>query len=181
MQESQETWVRSLGREDPLEEAMATHSSILAWRIPWTETPVHRVSKGQTQLKRLSTHACWSLWGKCLMNWWSSPVSLPGWCWDPGEAPTLFWGREVLTVFNHLVLVGLQGGTLFCKATLTGLSSLVSVSMGRAPPGPLATLAGSLLPLPSGRLLISSPAWAPQHCCPTTQVGTEVVLGVRSL
>ena len=36
-QETQETWVRSLGWEDPLEEGMATHSSILAWRIPWTE------------------------------------------------------------------------------------------------------------------------------------------------
>ena len=35
----QETWVQSLGREDPLEELMATHSSILAWRIPWTEKP----------------------------------------------------------------------------------------------------------------------------------------------
>ena len=35
----QETWVRSLGLEDPLEESMATHSSILAWRIPWTEEP----------------------------------------------------------------------------------------------------------------------------------------------
>ena len=34
-----ETWVRSLGREDPLETEMATHSSILAWRIPWTEEP----------------------------------------------------------------------------------------------------------------------------------------------
>ena len=33
----QETWVRSLGLEDPLEKGMATHSSILAWRIPWTE------------------------------------------------------------------------------------------------------------------------------------------------
>ena len=33
----QETWVRSLGREDPLEKEMATHSSILAWRMPWTE------------------------------------------------------------------------------------------------------------------------------------------------
>ena len=33
----QETWVRSLGQEDPLEEEMATHSSILAWEIPWTE------------------------------------------------------------------------------------------------------------------------------------------------
>ena len=32
-------WVRSLGREDPWEEGMATHSSILAWRIPWTEEP----------------------------------------------------------------------------------------------------------------------------------------------
>ena len=32
-----ETWVQSLGWEDPLEEGMATHSSVLAWRIPWTE------------------------------------------------------------------------------------------------------------------------------------------------
>ena len=35
----QETWVRSLGWEDPLQKGMATHSSILAWRIPWTEEP----------------------------------------------------------------------------------------------------------------------------------------------
>ena len=35
----QETWVRSLGQEDPLEKAMATHSSIVAWRIPWAEEP----------------------------------------------------------------------------------------------------------------------------------------------
>ena len=35
----QETWVRSLGQEDPLEKEMATHSSILAWKIPWTEEP----------------------------------------------------------------------------------------------------------------------------------------------
>ena len=35
----QETWVWSLDGEDPLEESMATHSSILAWRIPWTEEP----------------------------------------------------------------------------------------------------------------------------------------------
>ena len=38
-QEAQKMWVRSLGREDPLEKGMATHSSILAWRIPWTEMP----------------------------------------------------------------------------------------------------------------------------------------------
>ena len=35
----QETWVQPLGHEDPLEEGMATHSSNLAWRIPWTEEP----------------------------------------------------------------------------------------------------------------------------------------------
>ena len=53
MQETQETWVRSLGKEDPLEEGMAAQSSILAWRIPWTEEPgglhtVHGVAKSQT-------------------------------------------------------------------------------------------------------------------------------------
>ena len=38
-QETQETWVQSPGQEDPLEEEIAAHSSILAWRIPWTEEP----------------------------------------------------------------------------------------------------------------------------------------------
>ena len=42
-----ETWVQSLGCEDPLEKGKATHSSILAWRIPWT---VHGVTKSWTQL-----------------------------------------------------------------------------------------------------------------------------------
>ena len=42
----QETWVQSLGWEDPLEKEKATHSSILAWRIPWTI--VHGVTKNQT-------------------------------------------------------------------------------------------------------------------------------------
>ena len=39
MQETQEMWVPSLGWEDPLEKEIATHSSILAWEIPWTEEP----------------------------------------------------------------------------------------------------------------------------------------------
>ena len=39
VQETEETWVQSLGLEDPLEKEMATHSSILAWRITWTEEP----------------------------------------------------------------------------------------------------------------------------------------------
>ena len=42
----QETWVRSLGQQDPLQKGMATHSSILAWRIPWTEEPGRLQSMG---------------------------------------------------------------------------------------------------------------------------------------
>ena len=45
-----ETRVRSLGWEDPLEKEMVTHSSILAWRIPWREKAVHGVAKSQTRL-----------------------------------------------------------------------------------------------------------------------------------
>ena len=54
----QETWVRSLGQENPLEKEMATHSSILAWRIPWTEEPVglHGVAKSWTQLSNFHFH-----------------------------------------------------------------------------------------------------------------------------
>ena len=50
MQEAQEMWVRSLGREDPLEKEMATHSSILAWRIPWTEEPGGLQSMGSQRV-----------------------------------------------------------------------------------------------------------------------------------
>ena len=70
----QETWVRSLGREDPLEKEMATHSSILAWKNPmdrgaWWAT-VHRVAKSRTrlsdftfiQMKREERHARQLLW-----------------------------------------------------------------------------------------------------------------------
>ena len=51
MQEWQETRVPSLGREEPLEEGMATHSSILAWRIPWTEEPGGLQSMGSQRVR----------------------------------------------------------------------------------------------------------------------------------
>ena len=47
----QETWVRPLVREDPLEKGMATHSSILAWRIPWTEEPGGLQSTGSQRVR----------------------------------------------------------------------------------------------------------------------------------
>ena len=46
-----ETWVRSLGREDPLEKEMATHSSTLAWKIPWTEEPCRLQSIGSQRVR----------------------------------------------------------------------------------------------------------------------------------
>ena len=51
MQETQETWVQSLGQEDPLEEGMTTQSSILAWRIPWTEEPDGLQSMGPQRVR----------------------------------------------------------------------------------------------------------------------------------
>ena len=51
MQKMQERQVRSLGQEDPLEECMATHSSILAWRIPWTEEPSRLQSVGLLRVR----------------------------------------------------------------------------------------------------------------------------------
>ena len=47
----QKTWVQSLGQEDPLEEEMATQSSILAWRIPWTEKPGRLQSVGLQRVR----------------------------------------------------------------------------------------------------------------------------------
>ena len=73
--------VESLGREDPLEEGMATHSSILAWKIPWTEEPVRLQSMGSRRVghhlrdfARTHTHCpitqCFSL--QCLF--WVLPL-----------------------------------------------------------------------------------------------------------
>ena len=47
----QETWVQSLGREDPLEKEVAPHPSILAWRIPWTEEPGGLQSTGSQRVR----------------------------------------------------------------------------------------------------------------------------------
>ena len=52
IQETQETWVQSLGQEDPLEKKMASHSSILAWEIPWTEEP--------GGLQSMGSQKCWT-------------------------------------------------------------------------------------------------------------------------
>ena len=55
-QESQEMQVQSLDQKDPLEKEMATHSSVLAWRIPWTEEPGRLQSMGSDTTEALSKH-----------------------------------------------------------------------------------------------------------------------------
>jgi len=66
MQEMQETWIQSLGREDPLETGVATHSSTLAWKIAWTEDLDGLCPWGHREsdtTKGLSTHASLNVFG----------------------------------------------------------------------------------------------------------------------
>ena len=65
-----ETWIQSLGREDPLEESMVTHSSTLAWRIPWTEAPGGLQSLGSQSRTGLSVFT------SC--GWWAMEGRRPG-------------------------------------------------------------------------------------------------------
>ena len=58
----QETWIQSLSWEDPLEKGMATHASILAWRIPWTEESERVQSLGSQRVRHDSATNTFSLW-----------------------------------------------------------------------------------------------------------------------
>ena len=71
MQEMQETQIRSLGGEDPLEEGMATHSNIIAWRIPWTEEPGRLQSMGSQRVRH-----DWSNWACTfsISSWFSREI-----------------------------------------------------------------------------------------------------------
>ena len=61
----QETWVRSLGQEDPLEKGMATHCSVLAWKIPWTEEPGGLQSMGWQRVGHDQAHRPYMAKGLC--------------------------------------------------------------------------------------------------------------------
>ena len=75
----QETWVRSLGEEDPLEKEMATRSSILAWKFPWTEETGGLQSMGYKRVRRnLATKQQRTYLIKDFKDWQSTPVFLPG-------------------------------------------------------------------------------------------------------
>ena len=91
----QETWVPSLGWEDPLEKGMATHSSILAWRIPWTEEPGGLQSMGSQRVR----HDWVTSTTNFTFQQYQNLCSLTPWCiyfcsrcWEPppGQLPTTY-------------------------------------------------------------------------------------------
>ena len=87
----QETWVRSLGLEDSLEKRMATHSSILAWKIPWTEEPGWLQPMGSQRVgHNWPTHRLWALYRTKYSHTWAI------WCKQPThwQRPWLRAGGE---------------------------------------------------------------------------------------
>ena len=83
----QESPVRSLGQEDPLEKEMATHSSILAWRIPWTEEPGGYSPWGRKE-SDMTERLCPVSMGFSRQEYWSGlPFLSPGDLPDPGIKP----------------------------------------------------------------------------------------------
>ena len=99
-------WVQSLGQKDPLEEEMATHSIILAWKIPWTEEPGGLQSMGLQSIRHdqatslsLLTFMHWR------RKWQPTPVFLPGKSYGQrslaGYSP--WGGKESDTVSTHAV------------------------------------------------------------------------------
>ena len=78
MQETQETWVQSLNQEDPLEKEMATHSSILAWRIPWTEEPGRQQSMGSKRVWVCTHNSAHDTSRELkVLEYWACPFLLP--------------------------------------------------------------------------------------------------------
>ena len=96
MQEMQENWVQSLGQEDPLEEEMATHSSILAWKIPWTEEPAGLQSMGSQTVRQdwvthtyIHTHMVKNDESMC-SDWTQIPVWACNMTFSPQRSEFLF-------------------------------------------------------------------------------------------
>ena len=132
----QEMWVQSLGGEDPLEQEMATHSGILAWKIPWTEEPgglhtVHGVAKELDTTYRLNSKTATTTIISCNSSFttslffclpsfpapWSFPMS---WLFIPG-------GQSIRTLASVLSM-NIQG---WFPLGLTGLISLLPKGLSR--------------------------------------------------
>ena len=130
MQETQEMWFPSLGQEDPLEKEMATHSSILACEIPWTEEPVRLQSMGSQRVRQdwTGTHMYVGI-SESAVSWCRNDVfngsCNPTDCSTPGFSSSKishslfkFMSTESVMLSNHLIL---------CRPLLLLPSSLPSI------------------------------------------------------
>ena len=140
-----EVWVRSLGWEDPLEKGMATHSSILSWRAPWTEEPgglqsMESQRVGHNWATNTDTHISLvnvGYWGgkikifftsfSFFFSWHQSPQRLMK-CYGFGISTVLVWLLDTL----HLILPDRYPPICFKLIALASDSkSLISITMGQ--------------------------------------------------
>ena len=108
----QETRVQSLGREDPLEKGMAIHSSVLDWRIPWTEEPGRLQFMGSQRVGHdwgTNTHTGS---GQLSPKWSFFSCLLGFWCHEPAWLPWDSWALqgmwEISSCFYHSALLGVK-------------------------------------------------------------------------
>ena len=102
-----ETWVRSLGWEDPLEKEMATHSSTLAWKIPWVEEPDKLQSMESQRVGHDWATSLYCTWGEERLLW----ILLPPWMLTSMDGEPR-WAPEVLRLWASppAVITGSTGG-----------------------------------------------------------------------
>ena len=114
-----ETWVQSLGRENPLEKEMATHSSILAWRIPWMEEPDGLQPMGSQSRTRLSDFA-FTFHLHALEKEMTTHSSVPAWripgTGEPGGLPSM-GSHRVRHDWSDLASISLYGYTTVYLST----------------------------------------------------------------
>ena len=100
----QDTWVWSLGQEDPLEKGMATHSSILAWRNPWSEEPSELQSTGSHRVGHYwatKTYIKWQGWLCASAFYIQSQWPINVW-WSDGKLGGQ-WGEKKMSFFSPLI------------------------------------------------------------------------------
>ena len=127
-----ETWVRSLGRADPLEKEMATHSSILAWRIPWTEKPGGLQSTGSQRVGHdWATELNWVIFDPVLFIFLSHSAN---------QAPNLLSLTECLCTHFLSISIDTTQASLILYLHFCDISLVCDPLSGFSPSAPCAML-----------------------------------------
>ena len=124
-QETQETWVPSLSQEDPLEEEMATHSGVLAWKSPWTEEAGRLQSMQSQRVEHYDEHAC----TQCIQLTFSLHLLLPspqycGFCSTHPDEITL-WTLPGILQFDFSVTFAIANQLENSSSVFTALFLLL--------------------------------------------------------